>query len=155
MGQAYLLLLEILHPADECQIETNSETVLEEEGGSAAVELSFGDDGDTVTQQISFVHVASALSALCPHLPDTPPGLSFPPVALAAPSLSPVDPSYVGAYRLSCSLSHYSGLVMMLSHCRPKPCSSYRDRYSVPKPKATGDNKLYRSSGAREAGRNG
>lgn len=59
MGQAYLLLLEILYPADKCQIETNSETVLEEEGGSAAVELSFGDDGDTVTQQISFVHVMS------------------------------------------------------------------------------------------------
>ncbi|TNN65136.1 hypothetical protein EYF80_024645 [Liparis tanakae] len=34
------------------------------------------------------------------------------------------------------------GLVRMLSHCRPRPCSSYRDRYSVPKPNATWDNRL-------------
>lgn len=39
-------------------------------------------------------------------------------------------------------VSFSNGLVWMLFHCRPKPCSSYRERYSVPKPKATWDNKL-------------
>lgn len=34
-------------------------------------------------------------------------------------------------------------LVWMLSHCRPRPCSSYRERYSVPKPKATWESKLW------------
>ncbi len=58
-GKPHLLLLEILHPAYECQIETDSEAVLEEEGGSATVELSFGDDGDAVTQQVGLVHVVS------------------------------------------------------------------------------------------------
>lgn len=55
---------------------------------------------------------ASALYDLCPpHLllsPDTPPrGSEFPLVVSSAPSLSPVDPSYVGAYRLSYRLNHY------------------------------------------------
>ena len=48
-------------------------------------------------------------------------------------------------------VSFSNGLVWMLSHCRPKPCSSYRERYSVPKPKATWDNKLCR--GRRRRGR--
>lgn len=58
-GKPHLFLLEILHPAYKCQIEADSETVLEEEGGSAAVELSFGDDGDAVAQQVGLVHVMS------------------------------------------------------------------------------------------------
>ena len=53
----HLFLLEILHPAYKCQIETDSKAVLEEERGAAAVELSFGDDGDAVTQQVGLVHV--------------------------------------------------------------------------------------------------
>lgn len=47
-----------------------------------------------------------------PHLPlpspdPPPPGLEFPPVVSAAPSPSPVGPSYFGAYRSSCCLSRY------------------------------------------------
>lgn len=56
-GEPHLLLLEIFHAAYECQIETSSKAVLEEEGGSAAVQLSFGDDGDAVAQQVGLVHV--------------------------------------------------------------------------------------------------
>lgn len=48
---------QVLHAAYQCQIETHSETVLEEQGGSATVELSFGDDGDAVAEQVSLVHV--------------------------------------------------------------------------------------------------
>lgn len=48
-------------------------------------------------------------------------------------------------------VSFSNGLVWMLSHCSPKPCSSYRERYSVPKPKATWDNKLWRVRRTRPA----
>lgn len=55
----HLPLLQILHPAHKRQIEADSEAVLEEEGGPAAVQLSFGDDGDAVAQQVGLVHVMS------------------------------------------------------------------------------------------------
>lgn len=58
-GKLHLLSFEILHPPYECQVETDSKAVLEEEGGSATVQLSFGDDGDAVAQQVGFVHVMS------------------------------------------------------------------------------------------------
>lgn len=57
--QPHLLPLQILHAAYKRQIETDSKTVLEEEWGSATVQLSFGDDGNTVTQQVSLIHVMS------------------------------------------------------------------------------------------------
>lgn len=55
----HLSLPKILHAAHQRQIETHSETVLEKEWWAAAVELSFGDDGDAVTQQVGLVHVMS------------------------------------------------------------------------------------------------
>ena len=55
----HLLFPDIPHPAHKRQIETDPETVLEEEGGSAAVQLPFGDDGDAVAQQVGLVHVMS------------------------------------------------------------------------------------------------
>lgn len=57
--EADLLLPNIPQAANKCQIETHTEAVLEEERGSATVELSFGDDGDAVAQQIRLVHVVS------------------------------------------------------------------------------------------------
>ncbi len=59
VSEPHLLLLEILDATHECQIETDAKAVLEEEGGSAAVQLSFGDDGDAVAQQVGLVHVMS------------------------------------------------------------------------------------------------
>lgn len=58
-GTIYLLLSKILHAAYKCQIETHSKTVFEKEGGTATVELSFGDDGNAVAQQVGLVHVVS------------------------------------------------------------------------------------------------
>lgn len=53
----YLPLPQVLHAPHQSQIETHAETVLEEERGPAAVQLSFGDDGDAVAQQVGLVHV--------------------------------------------------------------------------------------------------
>lgn len=57
--RAHLLLPQFPHPTDECQVEADSETVLEEKRRSAAVQLPFGDDGDAVAQKVSFIHVMS------------------------------------------------------------------------------------------------
>lgn len=56
---SHLLLLDVLHPTHQRQIEANAKAVLEEERGSAAVQLALGDDGDAVAQQVSLVHVVS------------------------------------------------------------------------------------------------
>lgn len=55
----HLLLLEILPPTHQRQIEPNPKAVLEEKRGSAAVQLTLGDDSDAVAQQVSLVHVVS------------------------------------------------------------------------------------------------
>lgn len=52
-----LPLLEVFHAADQREVEADSEAVLEEERGAAAVQLTLGDDGDAVAQQVSLVHV--------------------------------------------------------------------------------------------------
>lgn len=57
--QSHLLLPQVPHPTNECQVEADSETVLEEKWRSAAVQLPFGDDGDAVAQKVSFIHVMS------------------------------------------------------------------------------------------------
>lgn len=41
-------------------------------------------------------------------------------------------------------LSSSRGLSKMLSHCTPTPCSSNREKYSQPNPKATGESRLWR-----------
>lgn len=53
----HLLLPEVLHPADERQVEAHPEAVLEEKRRPAAVQPPFGDDGDAVAQEVSLVHV--------------------------------------------------------------------------------------------------
>lgn len=55
----HLLLLEILPPTHQRQIEPNPKAVLQEKRGSAAVQLALGDDSDAVAQQVSLVHVVS------------------------------------------------------------------------------------------------
>lgn len=55
--QPHLLPLQVLYAAYKRQIEADSKTVLEEERGSATVQLSFGDDGDAVTQEVGLIHV--------------------------------------------------------------------------------------------------
>lgn len=57
--RSHLLLPQVLHPADECQVEADPETVLEEKRRSTAVQLPFGDDGDAVAQEVGFIHVMS------------------------------------------------------------------------------------------------
>lgn len=57
--RSHLLLPQILHPADKCQVEADPEAVLEEERRSAAVQLPFGDDGDAVAQEVGLIHVMS------------------------------------------------------------------------------------------------
>lgn len=59
-GLPHLLLLEILHAAHQRQVEPNPKAVLEEKRRTAAVQLTLGDDGDAVAQQVSLVHVVSA-----------------------------------------------------------------------------------------------
>lgn len=53
----HLLLLDVLHPTHQRQIEADPKAVLEEERRSAAVQLTLGDDGDAVAQQVGLVHV--------------------------------------------------------------------------------------------------
>lgn len=53
----HLLILHVFHATHQGQIETNSKTALEEEGWPTAVQLTFGKDGDPVTQEVSLVHV--------------------------------------------------------------------------------------------------
>lgn len=57
--QSHLLLPQVPHPTNECQVEADSETVLEEKRCSTAVQLPSGDDGDAVAQKVSFIHVMS------------------------------------------------------------------------------------------------
>ena len=59
MWMQYLSPPQVLHAAHESEVEAQAKAVLEEERGAAAVELSFGNDGDSVTEQISLVHVVS------------------------------------------------------------------------------------------------
>lgn len=55
----HLSLLDVLHSTHQRQIEADAEAALEEERGTAAVQLTLGDDGDAVAQQVSLVHVVS------------------------------------------------------------------------------------------------
>lgn len=55
----HLLLLDVLHSTHQRQIEADAEAVLEEERGAATVQLTFGNDADSVTQQVGLVHVVS------------------------------------------------------------------------------------------------
>lgn len=47
----------MFHSSHKSEVEASTETVLEEDGGPAAVEAALRDDSHPVTQQVSLVHV--------------------------------------------------------------------------------------------------
>lgn len=51
------LALDVLHLANQGQVEACAEAVLQEERGAWAVKPSLGDDGDAVPQEVCLVHV--------------------------------------------------------------------------------------------------
>lgn len=53
----HLAFPQVSYAAHQRQIEAHPEAVLEEQGGSTAVELSFRDDGDAIAEQVRLVHV--------------------------------------------------------------------------------------------------
>ena len=47
----------MFHPSYKSEVEASTKTVLEEDGGPAAVEASLRDDCHPVAQQVGLVHV--------------------------------------------------------------------------------------------------
>lgn len=53
----HLFLAYVFNPADECEVKSNTEAVLQEERRTAAVQLTFRYNCNSVTEKISFIHV--------------------------------------------------------------------------------------------------
>lgn len=47
----------MFHSAYNSEIEASTKTVLEEDGGTTAVEAALRDDSHSVTEQVGFIHV--------------------------------------------------------------------------------------------------
>ncbi len=47
----------MFHSSHKSEVEASAKTVLEEDGGTAAVEAALRDDSHPVTQQVGLVHV--------------------------------------------------------------------------------------------------
>lgn len=47
----------VFHPTHKSEVEACAKTVLEEDGGSAAVEATLREDGHPVTEKVGLIHV--------------------------------------------------------------------------------------------------
>lgn len=56
----------MFYPSYKGQIKTSTKAVLEEDGGTAAVEASLGDDSHPVAQQICLIHVVGGHNDCAP-----------------------------------------------------------------------------------------